>query len=55
MDTILKTKEEPDVDEMVVFLNSLNEQEKKVVLGMIQGVQMGMIFAKEKLDSDKIA
>lgn len=55
MDTILKIKDKPSLDEMVLFLKTLNDEEKKIVLGMIQGVQMGMIFAKEKQDGDKIA
>ena len=46
MKTILNIKDQPEVDEMVEFIKSLNLQEQRQINALIQGVKLGILFGK---------
>lgn len=47
METIFNIKDQPELDEMVKFLKSLNAQEQSQISALIQGVKLGISFGNK--------
>lgn len=54
MEVNLKRKDEPIVDEMMNFLKGLSEEEQREVGTIIQGVVIGIKFAKSSAGSEAL-
>lgn len=48
MEVILKKEQKLDIDEMAEFLNSLNQEEKNVFKGIIDGFKLARTLEKGK-------
>lgn len=48
METFLKNKEKPDVDEMIKFLKTLSKEEQKAINYILRGMEI-----QRKLQSEK--
>lgn len=54
MEVNLKRKDEPIVDEMIDFLKGLSEEEQREVGTIIQGVVIGIKFAKSSAGGESL-